>query len=378
MKRNMNVKEIVEQLQQESLLKRDFVIPPSALEMYQDGRLSLLLPALYTNMETMLKSLNIKTSGENRYITQPNDLCHEHFSEKLKISKNYYDRMKNGHSGLLADNINYWLSKETNNYLLRTFINPEGTEGIARAFLSDRYKPIDNWDVAITILDIIKNYPSIKLDAADITDRKMYMRFVDPTIEHNAPDLLKKYKGGAETGIVAGFIVSNSEVGEGAFSVAPRAVVLACKNGLTRIEEKVRRVHLGGEMEQGQIQWSDKTKQKNLELIQSQASDAITQWLNVDYLKNLTNWLLDIQSKELNHPIDCTINICSELGLVGDKIEDILNHFMKDGDISPLGIAQSITYNSQTYNADLQFETEERVYELVNNIEKYDKVIKKK
>ena len=377
MKRNLSVKEIINELQQESLLKRDFVVPSTALEMVY-GQLRLKLPALGGNMPSILKSLNITTPESTLYVTTPNELCHEHLSEKLKISKNYYDRMKDGHEMLLGANINYWLDKERNNYLLRTFVSSDGGHGIARAFLSNSYKPIDNWDVAITILDVIRKHPTIQLQAADITDRKMYMRFEDPTIVHNAPELLQKYRGGTNDGIVAGFIISNSEVGEGAFSVAPRAIVLACKNGLTRIEEKMRKVHLGGKMDQGQIQWSDRTNQKNLELIQAQAGDAINQWLSKQYLQNLTGWLLDIQSKELEHPIDCTKNICNELGLTDNRTEQILKYFISDGDISPFGIAQAITAAVQDEdNADDQYDTESKVFQLVEKYKRFD-VVKKK
>lgn len=372
----MDVKGIIEALRQQSLLKRDFVVPSTALRMNDIGELHLHLPDLNGDMQSMLASLNISTSGSHDYTTTPNQLCHEHFSEKLKINKTYYDRMLSGHAGLLANNINYWFDKERNNYLLRTFVDPEGRGGIARAFLSNSYKPIDNWDVAITVLDVIRKFPTLQLEAADITDRKMYMRFIDPTIQHNAPDLLKKYKGGVNDGIIAGFIISNSEVGEGAFSVAPRAVILACQNGMTRVEEKMRKVHLGGKMDQGQIQWSNRTIQKNLELIQAQAHDAINQWLTTDYLQNLTGWLLDIQQKELSHPIDCTKNICNELGLVDDKVEAILNHFIHDGDISPFGIAQAITYGIQNADADQQYEVESKVFQLVERIDKFDKVKK--
>jgi len=344
--------------------------------MYQGG-LNLELEPLNTNMQQLLKSSGIDCEVQNiHYHTEVNDLCHEHLSEKLKINKTYYDKMKNGHNDLLDQNVNYWFNQERNNYLLRTFIKPDGSGGIARALLSDSYKPIDNWDVCMTVLDVVKNYPGIQLNAADITDRKFYMQFSDPTVEVQAPELLKKYRDG-NPGIIAGFVISNSEVGEGAFSVAPRAVILACKNGMTRLEERMRRVHLGSKLDQGHIQWSDRTKQKNLQLIQSQAVDAINHWMSIGYLNILTGWLNDMKAIELKHPIECTKNICSELNIVDDRCEKVLSHFISTGEPNPFGIAQAITYQAhEEINADYQYEMESKVLELVSKPERFDRIKK--
>ena len=374
--RNMDVKQMIDCLREQSLLKRDFVVPSTSLTMYQGG-LNLELEPLNTNMQELLKSSGIECEVQNiHYHTDVNDLCHEHLSEKLKINKTYYDKMKNGHISLLDDNVNYWFNHERNNYLLRTFIKPDGSGGISRALLSDSYKPIDNWDVCMTVLDVVKSYPNIKLNAADITDRKFYMQFSDPTVELQAPELLKKYRDG-NPGIIAGFVISNSEVSEGAFSVAPRAVILACKNGMTRLEEKMRRVHLGSKLDQGHIQWSQQTQRRNLQLIQSQAIDAIKHWMSVEYLCILTNWLNDLKSIELKHPIECTKNICSELSIVDDRCEKVINHFINDGEISPFGIAQAITFQAhEEHNADDQYEIESKVFEFVSKPERFDRIKK--
>lgn len=374
--RNMDVKQMVECLREQSLLKRDFVVPSTSLTMYQ-GDLNLELEPLNTDMQKLLKSSGIDCAVQSiHYHATCNDLCHEHLSEKLKINKTYYDKMKNGHVNLLSDNVNYWLNHERNNYLLRTFIKPDGSGGIARALLSDSYKPIDNWDVCMKVLDVVKNYPGIQLTAADITDRKFYMQFSDPTVEVQAPELLKKYRDG-NPGIIAGFVISNSEVGEGAFSVAPRAVILACKNGMTRLEERMRRVHLGSKLEQGHIQWSDRTKQRNLQLIQSQATDAINHWMSIGYLNILTGWLSDMKAIELKHPVECTKNVCSELGIVDERCEKVLSYFIHDGEISPFGIAQAVTFQAhEEVNADYQYEMESKVLELVSNVDRFDRVKK--
>lgn len=101
-------------------------------------------------------------------------------------------------------------------------------------------------------------------------------------MEINAPDLLKNYKspkGGNSAvgdGIITGFVITNSELGQGSFSISPRAVVLKCSNGMVFKNDAFGKIHLGGKMgEYSQIDWSEETKRKNYELIQAQVKDAV-------------------------------------------------------------------------------------------------------
>lgn len=376
----LTVKELAVGLRTQSILKRDFVVPSEMLKM-EGGILKLNL-SFDDKLEDMLHKVNISICDHNNhsfYNVEPNKVCHEQLAEKLFKNKKYYDRVLNEENKILLDmNTNYWLHKENKNFLLRTFMNPDGSAGVARAFLSDTYKPIDNWDIAMTVLNVIKEYPGLKLDAANITEERFYMRFTDPNIMYKAPDLVRKYgkEGRDNPGIIGGFIISNSEVGKGGFNIAPRAVILACNNGMTRIEDRMRKIHLGGKLEQGMIIWSENTTKKNLELIQAQAEDAIKAWLTTDYLKDLTGWLLDLKKETMTHPIDCTKNICSDLGLYDESVENILKHFIDNGDSSVLGVVNAITEGAQMEAPDKQYEIEERILSYPKQIDKFDYVKK--
>jgi hypothetical protein len=45
--------------------------------------------------------------------------------------------------------------------------------------------------------------------------------------------------------VFAGFVISNSETGCGAFTLTPRLIVQVCRNGMTIIKDAIRAVHLG-------------------------------------------------------------------------------------------------------------------------------------
>ena len=68
--------------------------------------------------------------------------AHQQIGTYLDIPSKYYDRMLQRDPALLSYNVNRWFQKEPEQKLLRTM------DGKARAFLSNRYRRIDNLDIA--------------------------------------------------------------------------------------------------------------------------------------------------------------------------------------------------------------------------------------
>jgi hypothetical protein len=80
-----------------------------------------------------------------------------------------------------------------------------------------------------------------RVEGCDLTDRRMYVRVVCEEVRALAPALLGGYRSpftgaaGADCPVVfAGFVISNSETGCGAFTLTPRLVVQVCGNGRCR------------------------------------------------------------------------------------------------------------------------------------------------
>ena len=320
-KRQVELAELVSELQKENLQKRDFVIPAKCISM-RDGKIVITNYANSDALRKILQECSIGHSpevGGETIINQMELVCldviHNHLSDKLNIPKRYYDRMLGKDNELLDFNVSYWLKKSDNktNYLLRCFVDKEEQKGYARALLSDRFKVIDNIDILLAVLAAIKESGlDIQIDTkgCDLTEKRMYLRFICPSIEINAPELLKAYKpNGADNsvgnGIISGFVISNSEVGLGQMSISPRAKIKVCSNGLIISDENFAKTHLGGKMEQfATIEWSEETKQKNLELIIAQVKDAIKTYVSEDYLGKKISEIIAKGKKELEYPLD--------------------------------------------------------------------------
>ena len=159
-----------------------------------------------------------------------NDIAHSQIGQHLEIPARYYERMRTESPELLSQNINHWLhNRAPERRMLRTL------DGNLRAFLSAKYRRIDNMEIAETVLPIISRMEGAKVESCQITEQKMYIKVVNPriTTEVRKGDIVQ-----------AGIVISNSEVGMGSVSISPLIYRLVCSNGMIAAQQ-VRKNHVG-------------------------------------------------------------------------------------------------------------------------------------
>lgn len=357
------LQKLVSQLEYQNTVKQDIVVP--GYTMHFDG---------------MSELLNI--SNHEYRLTEH---CHDQISQKLEIPIGYYRKLRKEFPDLLASNINGWLSKkESAKYLLRTFNYDEaGTQNICRAMLSNRYNVMDNFDVLIAALDAIKKAQiHVEIVKAEVTEKRMYLHVIAPEIHVQATELLDGYLADRSNailnnGIISGIVISNSEVGLGTYEVSARAQVLRCKNGVHDRDAKFRKVHLGARLDEGIIDWSEGTKQKNYELIVSQTRDAVKTYLSEEYLGKLTTKLQSYKEQTVEHPSGLIERVSTELNIAESHKESILRYFLKDNDESVFGMFNAFTRESQNMSADKQYDVESNVFQLLPQMHKWDKPVSK-
>lgn len=372
-RRNLNLRKgdlntLVAKLKEQSLLKVDLIVPSNNIRMDEKGRITIKGRQDDNSEENhaltgLLDGLNIATKEELSLI--PFDTAHGQLSERLNIPSGYYNRMRL-HLSLLGENINYWMKGKDTNYFLRIFENPSTSTGYLRTILSDKFFALDNWDVLIATLDAVKRSGAeLEIDECDISEEKMYIKFIAPNIEVDAPELLKNYKLPDGTipnnpRVCAGFVVSNSEIGCGKFYVAPRMMVLACRNGMIRKDEGFGKVHLGARLEENQvIKFSKETKNKAIELVISQITDAVQIFCSKDYLNKVVAEYEEKGKQPLAHPTVAIANMTKHYGLTDDKTQSILDYFIKSSDTSRFGAVQALTFFAhKDADADGQYELE--------------------
>jgi hypothetical protein len=356
--RNATLADLAGLLRDQQARKVDVVAPAAAIRA-TGGRLVVdeSAPLLGPDGVTM-------TSGAYT----PTDVCDQGIADKLGIPGGYLRRLRAEKPCLYDANVNGWLEGDERKFLLRCLRPGTGEgPGVMRAFLSDGYKIIDNLDVLLAALDGVRNsgFP-VEIDGCDLTERRMYVRVVCEKVRVMAPALLSGYRSpftgasGAENPVVfAGFVLTNSETGCGAFSLTPRLVVQVCRNGMTITRDAMRAVHLGERLDEGVVAWSGNTKDKTLDLITAKTTDAVATFLDPAYTERAVRAI----EKDAGHPVadpqEAVRTVSQRLRFTDPQQNDILAHFIRGGDVTAGGVMHAVTAAAQTQaDADTAHEME--------------------
>lgn len=347
--RNATLADLAKLLQEQHARKHDVVAPARALHAFEG---------------------NLTVAGDGT-LYRPTAVADEGIAEKLDIPTKYLRRLRSDNPELYDANINGWLSRDDRSFLVRTFSADEGSEGVARAFLSDRYRVIDNFDYLTAALAGLRDAGvNVEIGRCDLTERRVYVEVTAPEVQALAPALLERYRSpftgasGADNPVVwAGFVLSNSETGGGAATITPRIKVQVCSNGLTIAKDAVRNVHLGGQLDEGVIRWSEDTQRRNLELVTAQARDAVTTFLDVEYIQRVIGEITEKAQTPIDKPVEAIEVVSRQLRFPKERSEAILDHFIKGADLTAGGVLHAVTSVAQTlHDADDAYELEAQAF----------------
>jgi hypothetical protein len=359
--RNANLTDLVGILKTQQARKLDMVVPASKIRS-REGNL------VVKGAEAVITEDGVTTTDG---IYRPTAVADEGIASKLNIPLTYVRRLRLERPDIYDANVNAWLAgkvivkggertvvaaPDERSFLLRTFRGDEGGEGVLRGVLSDKFAIYDNLDVLMAALDGVRaaGVP-IEIAGADLSDRRMYVRIVAPEVQALAPDLLKNYRspfsgqrGADNPTVFAGFEIKNSEVGNGAFTITPRLVFEVCTNGMTVTKDAMRAVHLGSRMDEGLIQWTADTEEKNVALIKAKTRDAVATFLDVDYMRHVIADVEKQAGKPVANAVETIKVVAKKLAFDEETAAGILDHFIKGADATAGGVMQAMTSFAQT------------------------------
>jgi len=398
--RNATLTDLAELLKDQQARKVDMVVPSSAIH----SRNGVIVVA---GAEGVIDADGV-TDPNGEY--HPTEVFDEGVSGKFKIPLQYVRRLRADAPDLYDTNLNGWLhgkrirrspedvtvirDVDKRNFLLRCFRGSEGVTGVARALLSDRFALIDNFDVLTAALKGVKDAGvDVHSDGiqCDLSDRRMFVRIPAPQIAVQAPKLLDGYRSpftdpaleeqrnhgwsldrglaaAAAEGmkyegdpvVFAGIELVNSEVGLNQFEIRPVITIRVCKNGLVITEQTFKRVHVGGRLDEGQINWSEATQQKALDLIVAKTTDAVRTFLNVEFVQGVVDAIEEKSGVRVSEPRKTVEVLAKKLSFSEAETNGILNHFTLGGQMTAGGVLNAITSFSQTVaNADRAHQLDE-------------------
>lgn len=319
--------ELVAELERQKTSRYDVVVPTTQLSVGVDVGTN----TIFMDVPQVQDHLPNKKHEITRY-------AHEQLATKCNIPQRYYDYMRDqGKLDLLTDNVNTWLP-DREKRLIRVM------DDKVRAVLSDRYRIIDNYDVLFEALQEFKKIQAsginVNIKETSLTDRHLYIKVTSPDLTGE----VMHYQGKTEP-VEAGIIISNSEVGCGAFRVEPFINVLVCQNGLIG-EHKLAKVHLGKERGIGMIDWSDKTLEYQDMTLWSEIKDLITTTFNPSIFKEWLDKINKVASVEIQKPILAVDNIIKKYAIPQSIKDDLVHQFMKETPTA-WGLSMAVTRVAQ-------------------------------
>jgi len=354
--RNADLADLAAMLKDQQSRKVDVVAPASAIESVEGHW-------MVDGTEPVLTASGVDTTTGSFL---PTEVADEGLGEKLGVPRQYLRRLRSERIDLYDANVNGWLhgrpavddvpasGPDPRKFMVRTF-RGDGGVGVARAFLSDRYRIVDNLDVLMAALEGVRaSGVDTEVTACDLTERRMYVKLAAPDVQVLAPDLLGDYRSpfdgtsGSDVPVVfAGFVLQNSEVGAGAWSLVPRITFRVCDNGMTITKDAFRHVHLGAKLDEGVVRWSDETQQRNLELVTSMSRDAVATFLNVDYLRGVLDRLREKAGKPVEDAAGTVERVVREVRMTAHQ-DAVLEHFIRGGSMTAGGVMNAVTSVAQT------------------------------
>jgi hypothetical protein len=321
MKVGKSLVELATEIERQRETKKDYLVDTRATVMQDDATLKM---------------------GPQSYGIR--EVAHGQLATEAGIPKTYYDRMKVEAPQLLAKNVNHWLQAKPQKRMVRTL------DGDVRAVLSDRYRPLDNADLAQVILPVMQQL-DLEIVSSEITERRLYIKAVDKSVVQQLGEqgleLGKGHKHFKLHKVSPAVAVGNSEVGAGGLSVQGSVWEDGCTNLMIIKERSLRKYHVGGR------QISDEDLTQLLSTEAKQAGDRAV-WLQVRdvvkaafdkakfdaYCKTLVGATQDsIEGDPLK-----VIEVAQEsFGWTDQERGSVLKHLIQNGELSRYGLMWAVT-----------------------------------
>ena len=325
MKSGRSLQELALELERQMLTKQDLVLPSSLLQCRtnESGRLNLMVDV---GAQTRI--------GDGHY--DVTSLARRQLADKLKIPFAYFERMREGQPELLDRNVNTWLKSDASQWMIRTL------DGEVRAVLSDRYRRLDNFDLAEHVLPLLQRLDGAKFESVELTETKMYLKVITPrvTFEVAPGDIVQ-----------AGVVISNSEVGCGTLSVQPLIYRLVCSNGLIASDHALRKTHVGRSLA-SELDSITVFKDDTLAAVDRafflKVRDVVEAAVSETTFRQIAMKLQKTRDIRLTGDPVKAIEVLANRYLLNDNERaGVLRHLIVEGDLSAYGLVNAVTHYSQ-------------------------------
>jgi len=321
MKEGRTLIDLAQELTRQSKAKQDMIVPSPLMRFTTDCE---------GTSRIWVRSQN----GELSFGTT--DLANRQLAAKLAIPYIYFERMREREPELLDRNVNTWLHSTGERRLVRTL------DGKVRAVLSERYRRLDNYDLAEHVLPILQQLPGGRLASAEITETRMYLKWL-------RSELRDEIKPGDV--VEAGVVVTNSEVGLGSLTVQPLLHRLICRNGLIAPDHSLRKTHVGryqAALGYAVQIFKDDTLEAEDKAFFLKARDVVENAVSEVIFRELAERMRKTLGIPLcGDPVKSVEVVGTKFLLNEEERNGVLRHLIQGGDPTGYGLVNAVTHYSQ-------------------------------
>ncbi|MDH3412439.1 MAG: hypothetical protein OER87_07500 [Gammaproteobacteria bacterium] len=277
-----------------------------------------------------------------------------------KIPAQYADRCP---PELLAINANHWFKNGTDDKgaparMLRTMQPSEllGIERpIVRAFTSDKYRRVDNWDFVNAVFPVLQEYhdKGLVIDSVNVGEHAMHLKGHIEGIEEviMRPGAVMGQGHDTYYKVRPGFELKNGETGQSALQFAPALYDDGCTNLAIFRENAQRRLHVGRSQADGEL-WNmltDETQAQSNKALMMQLADYCRASLDSSgkVFQQTCDLLREKCGIEVKRPEATFKLVADQFGLSEDETSGCVAALLQRGDMSVFGIQAAITQFSQ-------------------------------
>ena len=335
MKSGLNLVELAKEIERRANAKKDYVARTEAIGMVAPD-----------DNPRSVSEVSLVLSNDLAYGI--NAIGHQQIGQYVEIPKPYYDKMLSDAPDLLATNVNKWLSKTPANRMVRTI------DGKVRAFLSDKYRPLENEDLAQAVLPALLEM-DLDIMSSQITDRRLYIKAVDKKVSRELKAIGGKFGDGGHNIVrclAPAITISNSEVGEGALSVLGGVYDGFCSNLASFGERSARKYHTGTKHEIGgedtYAMLSDQTRKLTDKALWAQVGDIVRGAFNRASFDALCDKIAETATHKIDgDPIKVVELTTKRFRMNEEEGKSILRHLIEGADLTRFGLYNAVTRASQ-------------------------------
>jgi len=329
----ISLKEVLEEVQQLDSRKQDLVAPRGSIEVINAAPAGVAFGI-----------------GGNTYHPTKTGLVQ--IAELSGIPKNFLLETERKYPGLARDVIATWFGDNENvnrkrkhpvnacrmKHLFRCYKPQDDAYGVLRAVRSDRYRILDNSDIAAAVLKAVSPQKGDVEVKGSITDDRLFL-----TLTNWA--LTRPTKVGEE--VAFRVRISNSETGYASLSVVPQVVVLSCLNGAT-VGRDLTQMHLGQRLTHERLLSRETLSLKNAAFF-AEVKDVIGACFSPEHCHLIVDALNKAATQTLPDSVQAVENTCKVFSLGEETKKSIFAEFLSNQEPTRFGLAQAITQTAHQY-----------------------------